>query len=156
MHKPKIYLETTIFNFYFDDERDTHADTVKLFEEIANGRYETFTSDYVVKELERASIDKRDKMIGLISEYDLIVLDPSEEAVNLANIYVAAGVIPVNYRTDALHIAIAAVNDLDIIVSMNFQHIVKRKTMKMTSAINIINGYKAVEIYSPMEIIENE
>jgi len=55
-------------------------------------------------------------------------------------------VIPANYRTDGLHIAIAAVNDLDMIVSMNFQHIVKRKTIKMTAAINIINGYNAVEI----------
>jgi len=39
---------------------------------------------------------------------------------------------------------------------MNFQHIVKRKTVKMTGAVNILNGYKAIEIYSPMEVVENE
>jgi hypothetical protein len=39
---------------------------------------------------------------------------------------------------------------------MNFQHIVKRKTVKMTGAINTMNGYRAVEIYSPMEVIEDE
>jgi len=31
VRKPKIYLETTIFNHYFDTERDAHADdTVEL------------------------------------------------------------------------------------------------------------------------------
>ena len=53
MRTPKIYLETTLFNFYFDTDRDAHAATVKLFEEIAAGKYEPFTSRYVVDELER-------------------------------------------------------------------------------------------------------
>ena len=44
MRKPKIYLETTLFNFYVDQERDAHADTVRLFEDIAAGKYEAYTS----------------------------------------------------------------------------------------------------------------
>ena len=43
-----------------------------------------------------------------------------------------------------------------MVISMNFRHIVKRKTVKMTSAINTLNGYQAIEIYSPMEVTENE
>ena len=38
MRVPKIYLETTMFNYYLDTDRDAHADTVKLFEEIAAGK----------------------------------------------------------------------------------------------------------------------
>ena len=83
-------------------------------------------------------------------------MEPAATASRLADLYVAEGIIPQKYRTDGLHIAIAAVNGLDMLVSMNFQHIVKRKTVKMTGAINILNGYQAVEIYSPMEVIENE
>ena len=41
---PKVYLETTMFNYYFDTERDAHSDTVKLFEEIRAGKYQAFTS----------------------------------------------------------------------------------------------------------------
>ena len=40
MRTQKVYLETTLFNFYIDEGRDAHADTVKLFEEIAGGKYE--------------------------------------------------------------------------------------------------------------------
>ena len=54
MIMPKIYLETTLFNYYFDKDRDAHADTVTLFEECASGKYEAFTSVYVIDELEDA------------------------------------------------------------------------------------------------------
>ena len=37
--------------------------------------------------------------------------------------------------SDASHIAVASVNALDMIVSLNFRHIVREKTIKMTGAI---------------------
>jgi len=152
----KIYLETTLFNYYFDVDRDAHADTIKLFEDIAAGRYLAFTSLYVVDELESASQEKRDKMIALIERYGITVLALNKEAEQLADDYVAQGIIPLKYRTDGVHIAVAAVNDLDMIVSMNFQHIVKRKTKFGTGNINALNGYRAVEICTPMEVNEDE
>jgi len=54
MRKPKIYLETTMFNHYFDTDREAHAATVKLFEEVQSGKYEAFTSIYVTDELGNA------------------------------------------------------------------------------------------------------
>jgi hypothetical protein len=156
MRTQKVYLETTLFNFYADESRDAHPDTVKLFKEIAGGKYEAYTSTYVTDELENAPEAKRDKMMGLISEYNIAVLAPSDEAVKLADIYIEEGIIPQKYRTDGLHIAIATMNDLDMIVSMNFKHIVKRKTILATGKINNLNGYRAIEIYSPMEVVENE
>ena len=156
MRIPKIYLETTVFNFYADSERFAHADTARLFKEIAEGRYLAYTSRSVIEELGRAPVVKRDEMINFITEYSIPILEYNDEAERLADIYVAEGVIPIKYRMDGLHIAIAAVNDLDMIISMNFQHIVKRKTIKMTANINTLNGYHAIEIYSPMEVVENE
>ena len=94
--------------------------------------------------------------MNLITQYDIAVLAPTDEAVRIADIYVAEKVIPQKYRTDGLHIAIATVNDLDMIVSMNFRHIVKRKTILATGKINNLNGYRAIEIYSPMEVVEDE
>jgi len=66
MRTQKVYLETTLFNFYVDESRDAHADTVKLFEEIAKGKYEAYTSTYVTDELENAPEVKRDKMMSLM------------------------------------------------------------------------------------------
>jgi predicted nucleic acid-binding protein len=47
----KIYLETTIFNYYFDVERDAHPSTVQLFNEIKANKFEPYTSIYVTEEL---------------------------------------------------------------------------------------------------------
>ena len=66
MRKAKIYLETTVFNYYFDTERDGHNDTVKLFDEIKANKYEAYTSIYVTDELIKAEESKRSKMIKVI------------------------------------------------------------------------------------------
>ena len=69
MRKQKIYIETTLFNHYFDDDRGlAHQSTIMLFKEIAAGKYEAFTSDYVTDELERAPTEKSEKMIALIEQ----------------------------------------------------------------------------------------
>jgi len=157
MKKQRMYLETTLFNYYFDEDRGfAHHSTVALFKEIASGKYEAFTSRVVIDELNNAPEEKREKMLRLILEYDIPVLETNDEAVRMANIYVEEGIIPQKYRTDGLHVAIATVSDLDMIISMNFQHIVKRNTKIGTGNINALNGYRAVEICSPMEVVENE
>ena len=153
MKIPQVYLETTLFNYYFDNNRDAHADTVNLFKEIAAGKYKAFTSFYVIDELESAPEVKRDKMIALIEQYNITVLTLNVEAEKLADAYVEQGIIPLKYRTDGIHIAVAAVNDLDMIISMNFQHIVKRKTKIGTGNINALNNYRSIEICTPMEVI---
>jgi len=156
MRKLKVYLETTLFNYYFDEDREAHPATVRLFEDIAAEKYEAYTSDYAVDELEKTISDKREKMLALIGQYGISVLGLDKEAEQLADAYVEQGIIPVKYRTDGVHIAVAAVNDLDMIISMNFQHIVKRKTKLGTGSINALNGYRAVEVYNPMEVSDDE
>ena len=158
MVKKKVYLETTLFNFYFEENKKIdHINTVKLFEEIAAGKYEAFTSTYVIDELKKArNKEKRDKMLSLIGKYGITILRPNHEVITMAGIYTEEGVIKQKYKMDRLHIAIAAVHRLDMIVSMNFDHIVKRKTKIMTSHINVQKGYRAVKICSPKEVMEND
>jgi len=156
MKKPKIYLETTLFNYYFDSDRDAHPDTVKLFKEIAAGKYEAYTSNAVTDELQAAPEPKNTMMLALIDEYKIITLTADDTVEKLVAIYIAEGIIPAKYKTDGVHIAVAAVNGLDYVISMNFQHIVKLKVKRMANAVNVFKGYQPVEIISPMEVIDNE
>ena len=123
MRRPRVYLETTMFNHYFDTDREAHGDTVELFKEIRAGKYEAYTSAYVTDEIVEAKEPKRSNMLALIEEYNITILPVAGEAGKLANIYVSEGVIPIKHRYDALHIAIATINDLDYIFSLNFKHI---------------------------------
>ena len=127
-----------------------------MFKDIAVDTYEAFTSRYVVNELSDTKGEKREKMLGLILQYDIPILEPTDEAVAIANHYVKDGIMPQKYRTDGLHIALATVYNLDMIISMNFQHIVKRKTKIGTAHINALHGYRSVDICTPMEVVEDE
>ncbi len=156
MRKPKVYIETSVFNFVFaDDAPDKRDDTLAFFEEIRQGRFAPYTSAYVLEELELAPEPKRGDMYSLITRYDISILTGSGEAEKLARAYVEEGIIPPKYATDARHIAIATVNDLDLIASYNFKHIVKLKTVTMTEVVNLREGYKRIGIFSPTEIIDN-
>ena len=158
MRTPRVYLETTLFNFYFaDDAPEKRQDTITLFEEIKEGKYEPYTSFAVVDELKKTSSDvKRENMLALISEYDVGIIQDDAEADLLADLYVSEGIIPMKYRDDALHIAVASIAEMHIILSWNFQHIVKLKTRNMVNVINIREGYRTIEICSPKEVIEND
>ena len=37
--KLRLYLETTIFNYYFDEDREDHEDVVRLFKAIGAGQF---------------------------------------------------------------------------------------------------------------------
>ena len=100
--------------------------------------------------------EKRRKMLGLIGAYDIVVFERSDKANELATLYQEHGILPRKSVTDARHIAAATVNEIDMILSLNFEHIVRKKTVLMTGNLNIHLGYKSVDIRSPMEVVERE
>ena len=71
------YLETTMFNFPFaDDAPQYQADTLRLFEEIKAGKFQPYTSEYVIRELDATTNeDKRTRMKKLIEDYGVIFLE---------------------------------------------------------------------------------
>ena len=158
MRAPKIYLETTIFNFPFaDDAPQYRTDTLKLFDEIKAGKWQPFSSTYVIRELENTKdVERREKMKALITKYSVEILTPLSEIERLADIYIKSGIIPIGFPDDALHIAAASVYGLDYIISLNFKHIVKHKTIIETEYINRKEGYKPVFIHAPAEVTDND
>lgn len=152
----KLYLETTMFNYYFDADRDGHTDTVRLFEKIRNGEYEVYTSEYAIYELEDAPEPKRSEMLALISEYNITVLPITNESDHFADVYVSENIIPSRFRLDGAHIAIASLNGLDYVLSYNFKHINRAKTKLLTERINRAQGYGTVLICTAKEVLEDE
>jgi predicted nucleic acid-binding protein len=156
MPKAKAYLETTMFNYYFDTDRDMHLSTVAFFEAIGRSEFEGFTSEYAVNELLNAQEPKKSDMLALMKKYNVSKINGNERIERLADKYIANGIIPENKRIDALHIAAASVNELDYILSLNFKHINKQKTKRLVDLVNLTEGYKGIMICSPMEVIDYE
>jgi hypothetical protein len=154
--KLRLYLETTLFNYYFDSERDGHTDTVKLFEAIGTGNYEAYTSGYTILELEDAPEPKRSKMLALVEEYHITVLGITGESNRIADLYVAEKIIPARYGNDSAHIAIASIHGLDCILSYNFRHINRLRTKILTERVNRAEGYNGVIICTSKEVLDDE
>ncbi|MDO8662578.1 MAG: type II toxin-antitoxin system VapC family toxin [Candidatus Omnitrophota bacterium] len=156
MKIPKFYFDTSIFNFALADDVPTEREiTLRLLEEVRGGKYEVFISEVVLREINRAPQEKAVKLRDCIKKINPEELILDENTLSLAKEYIDKGVIPPKYEDDALHIAVASVNNLDAIVSWNFTHIVKLKTKREVSGINTLMGYKPIEICSPQEVIEN-
>lgn len=156
MRKQKIYLETTVWNFFFADDAPEKRDITKVFFQQLE-RYEIYTSDVVLAEInQNKSEHRKQTLLNLVSQYEPFILDQTEEIEQLALAYVQAGVLTQKHMIDARHIATAVVFDLDMIVSWNMGDIVKLKTRLGVNAVHRLNGYREIEIVSPQEITDYE
>ena len=149
----RIYLETTVFNRFLEKNREYNAETVKLFEKILQNEMEAYSSAYVIEELDKASEPKRTEMLDLIQKYNITILEIDQRAYDLSETYIEMGIIPKNFRIDGIHIAMAALNDMDCIISLNFRHINKLKTKMATEIIHRMKGYNNPFICTPMEVV---
>jgi len=82
------------------------------------------------------------------------MLDVDDDARTLAEKIIAGHGIPEEYPEDALHIAIAAVNGMDVLVTWNFAHFNNPFTRMKVRKIVEHAGYACPEICSPEELLE--
>lgn len=158
MRKLRLYLETSIWNFYFADDAPEKRDITKEFlENINQGEYSVFISQAVLNEIDRAEEPKRSQLIQLIKRCDPQMLDITQEVTDLAKEYISQKVIPESKVEDALHVAIATVYEMDALITWNNKHLANLRKMGKINSINLKEGYtKHLEIVNPMEVIANE
>jgi hypothetical protein len=106
----------------------------------------------VEAEIEPAPERIRSFFDGYAAEKAIIAV-PDQAALDMQMKYVAAGVVREKSLGDALHVAIATVSGCDLIVSWNFRHIVHFEKISKYNAVNVLNGYGQIGIYSPSEVI---
>ena len=145
----KIYADTSVFGGVFDKEFSEPSK--QFFDEVESGRFTLVTSAVVEAEIEPAPENIRQ----LFNRYADIakIADVSKEALELQLHYIKSGVVTEKSLDDALHVAISTVSGCDLIVSWNFKHIVHFDKIPKYNAVNTLNGYTHIGIYSPLEVI---
>ena len=149
LNRQKIYLDTSVIGGCFDDEFKKWSNN--LVKDIKSGLFIPVLSEVVSSEIETAPERIRMKYSEILG-YDAIFLEINDEAVLLARKYQERGILPEKFFEDGLHIALATINNIDLLVSWNFKHIVRFDKIRHFNAINMETGYKTIEIYSPMEV----
>jgi predicted nucleic acid-binding protein len=151
MKKQRIYLDTSVFGGYFDDEFQEW--TKPLFERISNGEFTILISTMLDEELEFAPERIKNLLADLNDNFTEFLKD-KDEAISLATEYIDENVVGKTSYADCLHIALATIYQADLLVSWNFKHIVNVERIRGYNSINLKNGYKQLDIRSPRELMK--
>jgi len=149
--KSKVYLDNSVISAAFDKRNPERKKTTEEFFAVAE-RFEIFVSETTMDEIGMAqNKNLRDKMKGLVLNYHVLKMDDSVRC--LATKYVENGAIPPSNYNDALHLAFAVRNEVDYLLSWNFQHIVRMKTKNIVNAVNTLEGLNQIIILTPGELV---
>ena len=152
-----IYIENSVFGFFYDEKPENKTKmqaTRVLFKQIKEGRFRAFTSPVTIKEISAASELIRDKLLSLIKDYGIEVVSVDEDEIsNLGRKYMEEYIVPEEYEDDTRHVAYATILKVDILVSLNLEHIANEWSARNFSAVNLKEGYSALVIRTPEEVI---
>lgn len=123
--KPTIYLETSVISAYFDfwQKNPKQKEITRRFWQKVLPKHKVYVSRLNVRELTDAKSSWQNYYLKLIEGYEFLgVTDKADE---LARKYVEAGIIPQSKLSDAAHLAIACLDDIDYLVTWNIRHLAR-------------------------------
>ncbi|MCL1988763.1 MAG: PIN domain nuclease [Firmicutes bacterium] len=151
----KIYLDTSVISHLDQsDAPDKRKDTLLLWEEIKKGLYEVYISEIVVKELKGNEPTKYAILKDYLAEIDYNFIPITAEIKAYANKLVEQGILTVKSYDDGQHIASAVISNCEKILSWNFKHMVKTKTVNGVKTISELLGYGKIDIIPPSMLVE--
>lgn len=149
--KLKLYLDTSVVSALFDErnpERKSLTDS--FFEECE--KFRIYISDITIAEIGKTPDEEiKNLMNEKIAKF--FVLEVSDEVEDLTREIIQKGAVNESYLEDAYHIAIAIINEMDILLSWNFRHIVRNKTRDIVRVICTLNNLRQIEIITPAELL---
>ena len=152
----KVYIETSIVSYYVArPSRDlvtaARQQVTREWWEENRQAFDANISTVVLEEAGGGDPSAATKRLEALE--GMPVLSLTAEIENLATALIADGPIPENHAEDALHIAIAAINGMDFLLTWNFSHInnavMKREITKVCEG----RGYECPVICSPEELV---
>jgi hypothetical protein len=158
MTRPLLYLETSIFGFYYDEEPHNYLrrEAVRtLFHQIDVGILHAAVSLLTVEELAKAREPIRTSLLSLVEPLEKLVVD-SDKVDNLTECYIAEHIVPRGAAADARHAAFAAVAGTEVLVTLNLKHLANELTERRLNVVNAREGYPQVRIKTPEEVLAYE
>jgi predicted nucleic acid-binding protein len=146
-----IYTDTSVIGGCFDTRFKRHS--LSLFETFKKGELKIIFSDVTLDELQQASEKVKNKMFEVPTS-NIIRVTSTDEVHSLANGYIHSGALTRKSYCDAMHIALATLNEADGLASWNFKHIINFNKIKKYNEVNKLFGYKQIEIMTPTLILK--
>ncbi|MFM2293905.1 MAG: hypothetical protein RLZZ350_318 [Verrucomicrobiota bacterium] len=154
--KPKVYLETTIPSLLAArPSRDVllagQQQATRDWWQERRQHYQLFISGLVLVESRRGDVSAakaRDEVLVGCN-----VLEYTKAAQELAGEILAAHLLPAKAAVDAAHIAVAAVHEVDFLLTWNCRHIANAAIVDKVRAAIAAAGYAPPVICTPLELM---
>lgn len=156
MVKARLYLETTVPSYLTawpsrDLIRAGHQQITREWWDRRLGQFEAFISQLVLDEASAGDPVAAQERLAVLGSLPL--LDLNDEVVTLAQALVADLALPAKARTDAAHIAVAAVQGMHFLVTWNCTHIANAEKAGAIRSVCARMGYTAPVICTPEELM---
>lgn len=147
-----MYADTSVYGGAFDSE--FARPSLRFFDLVRQRRFRLVISAIVFKEISLAPAVVR----ALLEEMaiDARIAPMTDDALELQQAYLDHGIVTPRSAQDALHVALATVENCGMIISWNFRHIVHFQKIPLYNAVNTLYRRPPLEIRSPLEIIDDE
>ncbi len=151
-----VYLDTTIPSYYVDERESLsfQAQLTRRWWKENTGQYILFASNLTLQELENGSFPNRERAISLIDSVEL--LRPTQEVVDIAQIYINNKLMPHVLEGDAMHLAYASFYGLDFLLTWNCNHLANANKRQHIAILNTKLGIGIPAIVTPMELFREE
>jgi len=156
--KSRIYIETSVISYLVARPSKNiviaahQASTLDFWNRLHE--HEVFVSDIVIQEVSKGDKAQAKHRCQMIEPFQVLEID--DEVKEIAHTFLIDKAIPEKCPEDALHIAVAAANGMDAIVTWNFKHInnpfIRKRIRQLLEEI----GWACPEICSPEEFLGDE
>jgi hypothetical protein len=151
-----VYIETTVVSYltaWPSSEliRAAHQQITKEWWQSRRNDFDLFISEFVVVEASAgdtsAASDRLDILTGIP------MLEVTSEIEMLAKELVERRAVPEKAATDALHISVAAIHNIDYLLSWNCRHIANAEMQGTIQTVCSENGFWFPRICTPEELL---
>lgn len=149
----RLYLDSTVIRGCADPEFERWS--WSLIQDFKSGLYKPIISALVQEELADTS-PAISEALGVLMQCSPKVIAVTEKAQTLADLYLDRKILSESCRSDALHVALATLEEADVLVSWNYRHILHLTKLRQYITVNLELGLKPLQIRSPRVVASFE
>ena len=146
-----VYIETTVPSAHFSQREDAASvyrrEVTRQWWSQQSQRYAMRTSEATLAELKAGRYEGQAEAISLLNEVPLLAI--TEEAVAIAELYVRQQLMPAPASGDAMHLALASLNEIDYLLTWNIRHLANPNKWEHLTVVNRRLGLMSPIITSP-------
>ena len=150
--KKKVYLDTTIPSYLFDNRESIkmHIDITREWWDNERSNFDIWASDETVNEITAGNYPRKNEMLDFVSQIPLLAFE--NQIIDVAKIYLDNYLMPNVLKGDALHLAYASFYKIDFLLTWNCNHLANANKRKHIRIINTRLNLPTPEIITPLEL----